>query len=84
MRIVNVSAIQMAMGDNALTNRDLATQLVKAAAKDGANVILLPELFLGKYFCQVEHYDHFQLAKPFEHHPDLQYFAELAKYCKSG
>ncbi|MGA0875524.1 MAG: N-carbamoylputrescine amidase [Bacilli bacterium] len=79
MRMVTVSAIQMAMGDNALANRDLATQLVKTAAKDGANVILLPELFLGKYFCQVENYDHFQLAKPFEQHPDLQYFAELAK-----
>lgn len=79
MRLVKVSAIQMAMQENRQANRDLATQLVKDAAKAGANVILLPELFLGKYFCQVENYDHFQQAQAFENHPDILYFSQLAK-----
>ena len=53
MRQVNVSAIQMAMTENHEQNIELATDLVKKAAKNGANVILLPELFMSKYFCQI-------------------------------
>ena len=79
MRQVNVSAIQMAMTENHQQNIELATDLVKKTAKNGANVILLPELFMSKYFCQIENYDHFSMAKPFENNPDLQYFQKLAK-----
>ncbi len=79
MRYVNVAAIQMAMTDNHKQNIDLATDLVKQAAKNGANIILLPELFMSKYFCQIENYDHFSLARTFENNPDLQYFQQLAK-----
>jgi N-carbamoylputrescine amidase len=79
MRQVTVSAIQMAMSENHKQNIELATELVKQAAKRGANIILLPELFMSKYFCQIENYDHFSMAKPFENNPDLQYFQQLAK-----
>lgn len=79
MRKVNVSAIQMAMSESKEKNIEVATELVNQAAKSGANIILLPELFMGKYFCQVENYDHFSLAKPFEHNSDLHYFQNLAK-----
>jgi N-carbamoylputrescine amidase len=79
MAFVTVSAIQMAMSDDRQKNIDVATKLVKQAAASGSNIILLPELFMGKYFCQVEHYDHFDLARPFENNDDLKYFQELAK-----
>ena len=79
MRQVTVSAIQMAMSENHKQNIELATELVKQAAKRGANIILLPELFMSKYFCQIENYDHFSMANPFENNPDLQYFQQLAK-----
>jgi N-carbamoylputrescine amidase len=76
---VTVSAIQMAMTSQRQANLDVATKLVKQASQAGANIILLPELFMGLYFCQVENYDHFELAKPFEKNEDLMYFQKLAK-----
>jgi N-carbamoylputrescine amidase len=82
MKSVTVSAIQMAMSDDRQKNIALATTLVKQAAQAGAQVILLPELFMGKYFCQIESYDHFKLAQPFENHPDIAYFQQLAKSLK--
>lgn len=82
MAMVKVSAIQMAMGESKQENLRQATILVEQAAKEGAQIILLPELFMGKYFCQVENYDHFQLAKPFEQNDDLSYFQTLAKRLK--
>jgi len=82
MKSVVVSAIQMAMVEDKAQNIQTATTLVKQAAQAGANIILLPELFMGKYFCQVESYDHFDLAQPFANHPDLAYFQQLAKSLK--
>jgi N-carbamoylputrescine amidase len=79
MSKVTVSAIQMAMTSQRQANLDVATKLVKQASQAGANIILLPELFMGLYFCQVENYDHFELAKPFEKNEDLMYFQKLAK-----
>jgi N-carbamoylputrescine amidase len=37
---------------------------VRDAARKGAKVICLPELFLSRYFCQVEDHRFFQLAEP--------------------
>ncbi len=76
---MTVTAIQMSMTSQRQVNIDLATKLVKQAAQAGSNVILLPELFMGLYFCQVENYDHFELARPFENNQDLIYFQKLAK-----
>ena len=79
MKLVTVSAIQMPMSEDRQKNIALATTLVTQAAAAGANIILLPELFMGKYFCQIENYDHFDLARPFANNPDLIYFQQLAK-----
>jgi N-carbamoylputrescine amidase len=79
MSKVVVSAIQMAMSDARQTNIKTATELVEKAAKAGANVILLPELFMGKYFCQIEDYSHFELARAYAQNEDLQYFQQLAQ-----
>ncbi len=79
MKLVTVSAIQMPMSEDRQKNIALATSLVTQAAAAGANIILLPELFMGKYFCQIENYDHFDLARPFANNPDLIYFQQLAK-----
>ena len=43
---------------------ELAQQAVQDAAKAGANLILLPELFLGPYFCQSQNADLMGLAEP--------------------
>ena len=39
-----------------------AERMVRQAASDGANVILLPELFELPYFCQEKNYDYYYLA----------------------
>ena len=38
--------------------------MVRKAAAEGANVILLPELFEREYFCQQRRYDFYHYAKP--------------------
>jgi N-carbamoylputrescine amidase len=40
-----------------------ALDLVRSAARDGANIICLPELFRSQYFCQAEDHEYFKLAE---------------------
>ena len=40
-----------------------AIDLVRKAAHDGANIILVPELFRSQYFCQAEDHEFFKLAE---------------------
>ena len=51
MRNVTVATTQMACGWDIQQNIDTATELVTKAAKAGANIILLQELFETPYFC---------------------------------
>ena len=55
--------IQMAMSENTSDNLKKAADLVEKAAKKGAKVICLPELFKSRYFCQVEDIEKFNLAE---------------------
>jgi N-carbamoylputrescine amidase len=48
------------------------------AASDGAQIICTQELFRSQYFCQSEHYQHFQLAEPIPG-PTTLAFQQLAK-----
>lgn len=63
---VKVAAVQMKMTDKEEENIRLADLLVKDAANKGANIILLPELFSSLYFCQIEDYNNFKLARPYK------------------
>ena len=54
----------MACGKDPGKNLRHACELVGKAAKDGATVICLPELFRSQYFCQSEDPDTFDLAEP--------------------
>jgi N-carbamoylputrescine amidase len=45
-------------------NTTKAIEKVREAAKKGANIICLQELFTSLYFCDVEAYDNFKLAEP--------------------
>ncbi|MFK7886905.1 MAG: carbon-nitrogen hydrolase [Gammaproteobacteria bacterium] len=49
---LTIAAVQMTPSDDADANLQRAIERVRAAAADGAQVICLPELFLGHYFCQ--------------------------------
>ena len=59
-----VALIQMACAPSIAANLDHAADLVRDAARDGAQLICLPELFRAQYFCQREDHALFALAEP--------------------
>lgn len=75
---VTVAAVQMAMAQEREANVATAERLVRAAAARGAQVVLLPELFEGPYFCIDQRPDHFELAEPVEGHPTVAHLGSLA------
>ena len=64
MNRVKVAAIQMRGAASVEENLKKAEAMVRKAAAEGANVILLPELFEREYFCQQRRYDFYHYAKP--------------------
>lgn len=79
MRTVTVATTQMACGWDIQQNIDTATDLVTQAAKAGANIILLQELFETPYFCQVHDFDYFKLATSVADNAAIKHFQKLAK-----
>lgn len=53
--------------------------MVRKAAAQGANIILLPELFAREYFCQQRRYDFYDYAMPVAEDPAVQMGMRLAK-----
>ena len=70
---VTVAAIQMTYG------LEEACEKVREAASQGAQIILLPELFENWYFCQERRYDSYKLALPLEENPAVRRFQTVAK-----
>jgi N-carbamoylputrescine amidase len=64
MSIVKVGLIQMSCTADVLSNKHKAVEKIKEAAKGGANIICLQELYTSLYFCDVEAYENFKLAEP--------------------
>jgi len=77
-RHVKFAVTQFACSPNPAENVAIAERLVREAAANGANVILLQELFETLYFCQ-DIQDYFTLAHPVENNPLLNHFSDLAK-----
>jgi N-carbamoylputrescine amidase len=59
-----IAAVQMQMAAEKEKNLAKAEAAVADAAKQGAQVVCLPELFTGYYFCQKEDAALFDLAEP--------------------
>lgn len=60
---VPVALVQLRIGEDPVANLERALERVEAAARDGARLVCLPELFRSRYFCQREDPDHFSLAE---------------------
>ena len=75
---VTVAAVQMAMSESVDENVATAERLVRAAAADGAQIILIPELFEGLYFCIDMLPEHFARALPIDGHPTVAHFSKVA------
>lgn len=79
MRTLTVAAIQAQLTDDVETNILHLSDLVRQAHQQGAQVIVLPELFEGHYFCKEERESHFQRAHPVKNHPTIAHFEALAR-----
>jgi len=64
MSIVKVGLVQMTCSADVNANKQKAIEKIKEAAKQGANIVCLQELYTSLYFCDVEAYEHFKLAEP--------------------
>jgi N-carbamoylputrescine amidase len=79
MRNVTVAAIQMSCTDHVDDNISKADGFVRKAAENGAQIILLQELFETLYFCQKEKPEFYEYAKSIEDNAAIQHFSEVAK-----
>ena len=78
MRNVTLAATQTACGWDRDANVATAERLVRHAASEGAQIVLLQELFETPYFCQDQKQEFFALASPVEDHPVLRRMSALA------
>ena len=60
----SIGLVQMRMGSDPIANLDRAVSHIREAARRGARVVCLPELFRTPYFCQREDAALFDLAEP--------------------
>lgn len=79
MSETTVSAIQMKMSANPAENLARAEQLVREAAAQGTQIVLLPELFERVYFCQERRYDYLDFALPVSENPAVTRMMAVAK-----
>jgi N-carbamoylputrescine amidase len=78
-RRVTVAATQFACGWDRGRNIDHAEGLVRRAAADGAQVILLQELFETPYFCIEQDSRHLRLATTLAENPAVARLREVAR-----
>ncbi|MEO6080332.1 MAG: N-carbamoylputrescine amidase [Steroidobacteraceae bacterium] len=78
-RQVTVAATQFACSWDIAANLDSAEGLVRQAARDGAQVILLQELFETPYFCIEQDARHLRLATTLKQNPAVTRMAGLAR-----
>ena len=77
-RKFNVGLVQMRMGPEPEANLASAVRHIHEAARLGANIVCLPELFRAQYFCQREDIHLFDLAEPIPG-PSTERLAEVAR-----
>mgnify|MGYP001290967210 CR=1 FL=1 len=76
---VKVAASQMKCTWDIQKNIEKAENLIAQAAKEGAQIFLLQELFSTPYFCSSQDARFFNLAEPFKDNILIRKFSEVAK-----
>ncbi|MEY4299406.1 MAG: N-carbamoylputrescine amidase, partial [Verrucomicrobiota bacterium] len=79
MRKVTLAATQMSVGCDRAESLAKAEAFIRRAAGEGANIILVQELFETPYFCQDQLPEYFELARPVEGNEGLAKFQSLAR-----
>jgi N-carbamoylputrescine amidase len=78
MNEVILAAVQMACGPDQTDNLARAEAWVRQAARAGAALVVLPELFDRPYFCKDQRPDRFAFAAPLAGHPVIERMRSLA------
>lgn len=73
-----LALVQMRCAADKSANMAAAERHLREAARAGARMVCLPELFLGPYFCQCVDLNYFDLAEPIPG-PSSERLAKLAK-----
>lgn len=76
--VFTLGLVQMRCDPQPRVNIERAESFIRQAAKDGAQIVCLPELFLSPYFCQKVDLDLFDLAEPIPG-PSSDRLAQIAK-----
>ena len=76
---VTVAATQKSCTRDSIANIQNAKKLTRQAANDGAQIILIQELFESVYFPCLNRPEEFTMAKPYKDNPLLQEMSVLAK-----
>lgn len=79
MREVTIAAIQMSCCEDINLNIGKADHLVRKAAAEGAQIVLLPELFETLYFCQEKNGGNFSFAQTPEANQAVCHFSQVAR-----
>ena len=74
---IKIGLVQTACTADVAANALHTEKLIRDAAKRGANIVCLQELFRSEYFCQAEKHDYFALAETIPG-PTTQRFGKLA------
>ena len=74
-----VGAVQIACTDDVKANLNKIEMHTREAARRGAKLVVLQELFEGPYFCIDKDAEQNQRAKPFAHHATVARLSKLAK-----
>jgi N-carbamoylputrescine amidase len=80
-RKYTVGLVQMRMGADPEANFAVTVERIREAARLGANIICLPELFRTQYFCQREELALFDLSEEIPG-PSTEKLAEVAREAK--
>ncbi len=78
-RDVTVAALQFACGWDVGANIATAERLVRQAAKQGAQIILIQELFETPYFCIEQDSRHLRLATTVAENAAIAHFTKIAR-----
>lgn len=78
MPTVTVASTQMSCSWDIEDNLAKAERLIRRAVVDGAQIVLIQELFAAPYFCQDQIAEFFDLAEPFDGNSMIARFAILA------
>lgn len=81
MTVINVGLVQMTCEPDKAANLKKTAQMIRHAAKGGAQIICLQELFTTPYFCLEENYNYFDFAEEVPG-PTVGFLAPLARELK--